>query len=168
MSALLESPTSNGSVGRRRQATAALLGPILWLGDNEIYKTLRLVNTKDRTFQAANVTQLLCEGLDLDKKQVNEKGSSGCGKIGTLRVGLIILTRARAVLKDLGLDQELWGEIMKGVVFLKHMSPMKNQTITAWEALREERPNISSLRIIGCHGTMTIPAEVRNVRVWEE
>lgn len=68
MSALLKSPTSNRSVGRRRRVRLQLLFLELSFGMGSMEfedKTLCLIDTKDRTFQTANVTQLLCERLDV-------------------------------------------------------------------------------------------------------
>jgi transposase InsO family protein len=80
------------------------------------------------------------------------------------RMGRTLLTPVRAVLHDSKLPRDLWDEIMRGVAFVKNLSPRRGHEKIAYEARFDQKPDVKSLRVLGCLGWLTIPPEVRSAR----
>ena len=78
------------------------------------------------------------------------------------RLSRTILTKVRAVLIDSGLPRDLWAEVMKTVVFLRNISPVREKDLTPYEIRNSKKPNVKSLRVIGCECAVTIPPEIRS------
>jgi hypothetical protein len=51
---------------------------------------------------------------------------------------------------------------MKGAILIKNISPIRGKSVTPYEMRFGRRPNVSSLRIIGSVGYVTIAEEVRS------
>lgn len=77
------------------------------------------------------------------------------------RVSLTIMNRVCAVLHYEGLSRELWAELVLGVTFLKNLSPVTRHSQTLYKKCFGIKPDVSSLRALGCKAYLTIPGEVR-------
>ena len=66
------------------------------------------------------------------------------------RANRTIATKTRALLRESGLSDDFWVEAMKTAVFLLNRSPTKVLKTTPYEALRQEKPDLSQLHVFGC------------------
>ena len=79
------------------------------------------------------------------------------------RLGRTITTKVRAVLVDKPqIRKDLWTEVMRSIVFIKNVSPIRNMTITPFEMRHGRQPDLKSFRIIGSPCWVTIPTELRS------
>jgi hypothetical protein len=68
------------------------------------------------------------------------------------RANRTIVERTIALLHSESLPVSVWDHIAESVVYLKNRSPTRSldHSITPFEAMFDERPNLSNLRVIGC------------------
>jgi len=67
------------------------------------------------------------------------------------RANRTILEKARAMLKNSGLENKYWPLAVNTAVYLKNLSPTKAlENMVPYEAWTGERPNIKNLKVFGC------------------
>ena len=67
------------------------------------------------------------------------------------------------------LPKGLWLEIIKTVCYLKNRSP-NTDGVTSYEKLKDRKPNLSHLRVLGARASVHIPKEKRkklDERSWQ-
>ena len=78
------------------------------------------------------------------------------------RLGRTLTTKVRAVLVDKPqIRKDLWTEVMRSIVFIKNISPIRNMAVTPFEMRHGRQPDLKSIRIIGSVCWVTIPTELR-------
>lgn len=79
------------------------------------------------------------------------------------RLNRTLLDKARSMLIESGLPDSLWDEAVMAATYLTNRSPtaaLKNKT--PFQAWFGRKPNISNLRVFGCHAFSQVPAGQRS------
>jgi hypothetical protein len=78
------------------------------------------------------------------------------------RLNRTLQERARAMLYESGMEQELWAEAFATASYLRNLSPVSGLAKTPWELFHGVQPDISHLRIFGCLAYPLIETKFRD------
>jgi len=77
------------------------------------------------------------------------------------RLNRTILDRARAMLFEADLDNELWAEAVVTANYIRNRSPASNRDATPWELMFGDKPDVSNMIVFGARAYVHVPAELR-------
>eukprot|EP00775_Hariotina_reticulata_P001034 gene1034-1371_t len=78
------------------------------------------------------------------------------------RVNRTLMERARAMLIESGMQQELWGEAVLTANFLRNRAASSGREATPYELFTGNKPDVSSLRPFGSTAYVHVPKEKRS------
>jgi transposase InsO family protein len=78
------------------------------------------------------------------------------------RLNRTLMEKARAMLTDAGLPNNLWAEALATACFLRNVSPVKDQALTPWELFWGTKPDVRNLRVFGSPAFVHVPKGLRN------
>jgi hypothetical protein len=78
------------------------------------------------------------------------------------RLNRVLMEKARAMLVESGLPDEMWAEAVVTANYTRNRTPVTLHGETPWEAFHGKKPNVSHLREFGAPVYMHVPKELRD------
>jgi hypothetical protein len=78
------------------------------------------------------------------------------------RLNRTLMERARAMLIDAGLPDNLWAEAVTTANYIRNRSPAAGVTTTPYEAFYDRKPDVSAFRVFGAAAYAQVPSKFRN------
>jgi transposase InsO family protein len=79
------------------------------------------------------------------------------------RLNWVLMKRARAMLIELGLPDEMWAKAVVMANYIRNRTPVSAHGKTPWEAFYEKKPDVSHMRIFGARAFMHMPGALRHI-----
>jgi hypothetical protein len=74
----------------------------------------------------------------------------------------VLMERARAMLIELGLPDEMWAETVVTANYIRHRTPVSAHGKTPWEVFFEKKPDVSHMRVFWGRAFMHVPGALRH------
>jgi hypothetical protein len=78
------------------------------------------------------------------------------------RLNRVLMERARAMLIELGLPDEMWAEAVVTVNYVRNRTPVSAHGKTPWEAFYGKKPDVSHMRVFKARAFMHVPGALRH------
>jgi hypothetical protein len=78
------------------------------------------------------------------------------------RLNWVLMEKARAMLVESGLPDEMWAEAVMTANYTRNRTPVTAHGKTPWEAFHRKKPNVSHLRVFGAPVYMHVSKELRD------
>lgn len=122
--------------------------------------TLRIVRT-DRGSEYLNRTldeYLTVKGIVHEKTAPYTPQQNGAAE----RLNRTLMEKARAMLQDARLPNELWAEALATANYIRNISPVRGKVKTPWELFYGFKPDVERLRVFGSIAYAHVPKALRN------
>lgn len=127
---------------------------------NYIGVTVRRVRT-DRGSEYVNKTMealFAADGITHEKTAPYTPQQNGKAE----RLNRTLMDRARAMLIDSGLPNNLWAEAVRTANYIRNRSPVSNKSVTPFEAFHGIKPDVSDMRVFGATAYALTPKTLRH------
>jgi hypothetical protein len=74
----------------------------------------------------------------------------------------VLMERARAMLIESGLPDEMWAEAVVTANYIRNRTPVSAHGKTPWEAFYGKKPDVSHMRVFGARAFMHVPGALRH------
>jgi hypothetical protein len=78
------------------------------------------------------------------------------------RLKRVLMERARAMLIESGLPDEMWAEAVVTANYIRNRTPVSAHGKMPWDALYEKKPDVSHMRVFGARAFMHVPGALRH------
>jgi hypothetical protein len=122
--------------------------------------TLRAVRT-DRGTEYLNRTlydYLSSKGVVHEKTAPYTPQQNGAAE----RLNRTLMEKARAMLQDARLPNNLWAEALATANYIRNISPVRSRAKTPWELFYGSKPSVERLRVFGSVAYAHVPKVLRN------
>jgi hypothetical protein len=78
------------------------------------------------------------------------------------RLNRVLMERARAMLIESGLPDEMWAEAVVTANYIRNRTPVSAHGKTPWEAFYGKKPDVSHMRVFGARAFMHVSGALRH------
>jgi hypothetical protein len=78
------------------------------------------------------------------------------------KLNRVLMERARAMLIESGLPDEMWAEAVVTANYIRNRTPVSAHGKTPWEAFYGKKPDVSHMRVFGARAFMHVPGALRH------